>query len=69
MTAASDTIAAIATAVGGGIGVVRLSGPEAEPILRAVVPDLPRTLPSHRLVLGRVRDPRGGAVGAAVRRS
>jgi tRNA modification GTPase len=58
----STTIAAIATAVGGGVGIVRLSGPAAEAIVRTIVPTLPRSLPSHRLVLGEARDPADGRV-------
>ena len=56
---AGDTIAAIATAVGGGVGILRLSGPRAEPIVRALVPSLPRAAPSHRMFLGRARHPGG----------
>jgi tRNA modification GTPase len=62
MTVAADTIAAIATAVGGGVGVVRISGPAAETIARALVPTLPRAAPSHRMFLGQARDPQDGAV-------
>jgi tRNA modification GTPase len=63
----SDTIVAIATPQGeGGIGTVRLSGPEAEAILsRVFVPASERPGPvggweSHRLVFGYVRDPQTG---------
>jgi tRNA modification GTPase len=60
----NDTIAAIATPPGeGGIGTVRLSGPDAERILsRVFVPARGSTEPveSHRLVFGYVRDPRSG---------
>jgi tRNA modification GTPase len=62
MTVAADTIAAIATAVGGGVGIVRISGPAAEPIARALVPALPRAAPSHRMFLGVARDPQRGTV-------
>src|SRR6185295_7089516 len=51
------TIAAIATATGGGIGIIRLSGGRAEAIARAIVPSLPAALPTHRLVLGEAIDP------------
>lgn len=56
-----DTIAAIATAPGaGGIGIVRVSGPEAERILREVfVPAGARkaeVFESHRLMYGRIVD-------------
>ncbi|HEX5504328.1 MAG TPA: tRNA uridine-5-carboxymethylaminomethyl(34) synthesis GTPase MnmE [Thermomicrobiales bacterium] len=59
-----DTIAAIATAVGeGGIGIVRLSGPEAGAVAGRVFrrTGLRRILPPHRLVYGRVIDPESGA--------
>src|SRR5436305_12908281 len=60
----NDTIAAIATPPGeGGIGTVRLSGPEAERILsRVFVPARGGSEPfeSHRLVFGYVREPRSG---------
>lgn len=55
-----DTICAIATASGGGIGVIRVSGPEAERIARAVVPSLPAEVESHRLYHGVARDPSTG---------
>ena len=55
-----STIAAIATAVGGGIGIVRLSGPHAEPILTALVRPWPKRAPSHKLHLTKVYDPRSG---------
>ncbi|WP_417911968.1 tRNA uridine-5-carboxymethylaminomethyl(34) synthesis GTPase MnmE [Candidatus Electronema sp. TJ] len=59
-----DTIAAVATAPGsGGIGIVRISGPEAEGILRRLfVPQRPQNAwQSHRLCYGKVFD-RSGAV-------
>jgi tRNA modification GTPase len=57
-----DTIAAIATAPGGGgIGIVRVSGPDAEAVLRAVVRPLPSAIESRRVYVGRAHDPRGGA--------
>ena len=44
------TIAAIATALApGGVGIVRVSGPDAVPILRRLCPALPDNLSSHRL--------------------
>lgn len=57
------TIAAIATPPGpGGIGVIRISGPEALAVLRALF--LPRNpaaaFQSHRLSYGRVVDPSSG---------
>lgn len=54
------TIAAIATARGGPIGIVRVSGPRAAAIgaaLCAPWPDPPR---SHHLIYGRVHDPGDG---------
>ena len=59
-TAAPDTIAAIATGAGGGVGIIRISGPHAEAICRALVPSLPRNLMSHRLLLGTAIDPGSG---------
>ena len=56
----TDTIAAIATASGnGGIGIIRLSGPEAESILRKVFQPAGKAtypLESHRLYYGWVKD-------------
>ncbi len=55
-----DTIAAIATAPGlGGIGIIRLSGPETEPILRAVfrsARDPSEGLKSHQMTYGYLTD-------------
>ena len=55
-----DTIAAIATARGGGIGVVRISGPRAAEILGKVFRPWPRSAPSHKLHHGHVHDPDTG---------
>jgi tRNA modification GTPase len=55
-----ETIAAIATALGGGIGIVRLSGPAAEAIIGKVVQPWPKRPQSHKLHLGTVRDPSTG---------
>jgi tRNA modification GTPase len=60
-----DTIAAIATPLGaGGLGVIRLSGPQAVLILRTVFRDRQGRpvdrLPSHRVRFGRIIDPRTG---------
>ena len=44
-----DTIAAIATAVGGGIGIVRLSGPRAAEIVGKMVRPWPGKPQSHKL--------------------
>ncbi len=60
----TDTIAAIATPQGeGGIGTVRLSGPDAAGILARIFvpasgkPALPEEMESHKLVFGYVTDP------------
>ncbi len=69
MYSLDDTIAAVATPIGeGGIGIIRLSGPQAPAILQALfvggTPDRPRpcrgNLKSHRLYYGRIVDPRTG---------
>ena len=56
----NDTIAAIATAPGnGGIGIIRISGPDAENILIKVFYPKGKAaarLESHRLVYGYVKD-------------
>lgn len=62
---ATDTIAAIATAPGiGGIGIIRISGPEALPLLRQLfVPHKPRAhFSSHKLYYGLVIAPSDGQV-------
>lgn len=64
-----DTIAAVATPPGeGGIGIVKISGPQAIPILRRLfVPAAPPAkahgahfLEARRLTLGQIRDPQTG---------
>jgi len=62
--ALDDTIAAIATPIGeGGIGIVRISGPEALPILQRLFhPARARHLESHRLVYGHIVEPETGEV-------
>lgn len=60
----ADTICAIATPAGeGGIGIVRISGPEALEVAgRLFRPRGPaRSLQSHRLTLGHIVDPSTGA--------
>ncbi len=62
---AGDTIAAISTPLGeAGIGIVRLSGPEAEAIARRLFrPRRPRAVwQSHRLYLGHVLDSQGNVL-------
>ena len=58
----ADTICAIATATGGGIGIIRVSGPRAEAIGRGMVASLPEGAQSHRLYHGEARDPASGEV-------
>lgn len=61
-----DTIAATATPAGlGGIGIVRISGPQANDIaarlFRPAAPGLdPARLPERRMLLGRALDPHSG---------
>jgi len=60
-----DTIAAIATPLGaGGLGVIRLSGPEALPVARMAFRDrhgrAVEQFPAHRLRFGYMIDPRTG---------
>jgi tRNA modification GTPase len=62
-----DTIAAIATPLGlGGIGIVRLSGPEALAVAQQVfIPAARSTLDgvtSHKLIYGHARDPQDGRI-------
>lgn len=63
--AAPDTIAALSTPSGeGGIGIIRLSGPQALEIAQRIfTPRRHAALPeSHRLLLGDLRDPRSGTI-------
>src|ERR671937_851561 len=62
MLATADTIVAIATPPGeGGVGIVRLSGPRALEVGRALVRPARRTAwPSHRLIYGHVVDEASG---------
>ena len=61
-----DTIAAIATPLGeGGVGIVKISGPEAASILgRLFTPAVEAGdgLEPRRLVFGHIRDPETGDV-------
>jgi tRNA modification GTPase len=60
-----DTIVAISTPVGmGGIGIIRISGPRAVPIVRPLFPSVSswESLPSHHLTLGNLIDPVSGKV-------
>ena len=64
----ASTIAAIATAPGrGAVGIVRVSGPEAEFILRRLAPTLPDApLASHHLQLTWLRDAQGRPLDQAL---
>lgn len=60
-----DTIAALATPIGsGGLGVIRISGPHAEAVVRAVFRDRHgrsvECLPSHRVRFGKILDSHTG---------
>lgn len=61
----NETIAAIATAVGGGIGIIRVSGPAALAIANQIFRDRGgrplAAAPPSSLVLGTVSDPTSGA--------
>ncbi|MCA9516053.1 MAG: 50S ribosome-binding GTPase, partial [Myxococcales bacterium] len=57
-----DTIAAIASAAGGGVGVIRLSGPSALAIARARFAGLPAAAAPRRLYLGRLTDAAGATL-------
>lgn len=62
--AATDTIAAIATPPGvGGVGIVRVSGPEAEAIARAVTGGVP---PPRRVVLAEFVGADGQAIDSGL---
>jgi tRNA modification GTPase len=57
----SETITAIATAPGiGAVGILRISGPEALGIARALCPGLPQAPASHRARLVAIHDGPGG---------
>lgn len=57
MIAQRPTIAAISSGSGGGVGIVRISGPRAESIARRICQPVPPELVSHRLYLGHVFPP------------
>ncbi len=57
-----DTIAAVASAAGGGVGIVRMSGPEAVAIARRHFRGLPRRVEARRLYHGWWRDAAGRAL-------
>lgn len=58
MNALHNTIAAIASGAGGGIGVVRISGPQAAAIAQRICRPWPAEVVSHRLYLGQAYAPR-----------
>ena len=64
------TIAAIATAIApqeGSIGIVRLSGPEAVPIARALFrPPGQQSWESHHVLYGQIRHPQGALIDEAL---
>ena len=50
-----DTIAACATAPGeGGVAIVRVSGPDAEGMMRRFFKKLPERIESHRMYYGHI---------------
>ena len=59
--ATADTIAAIATATGGAVGIVRISGPNAHPILRALAPKI-EVIEPRKLHYVALRDPKDGSL-------
>lgn len=63
----TSTIAAIATATGrGGVGIVRVSGVQAGPVLAHIVPDWPLSFPSHQLRLSRLVNSSGELLDEAL---
>lgn len=61
LSAQRDTIAAIATPAGaGGVGIVRLSGPDAAAIVGRLLDRAPERFPDRTLVWGVARDRAGG---------
>ncbi|HRI49577.1 MAG TPA: tRNA uridine-5-carboxymethylaminomethyl(34) synthesis GTPase MnmE [Pseudomonadota bacterium] len=58
-----STIAAIATGSGGGVGIIRLSGPAAETIGRRVCRPWPEQITSHHLYLGQALGPPAADTG------
>jgi tRNA modification GTPase len=60
-TLSEDTIGAIATAVvpeAGSVAIVRLSGPKAQAVAKALMPALRSPLESHRVYYGWIKDPK-----------
>jgi tRNA modification GTPase len=57
MSALRPTIAAISSGSGGGVGIVRVSGPQAAAIAQQICRPLPHEIVSHHLYLGRVFAP------------
>lgn len=59
MSGLRPTIAAISSGSGGGVGIVRVSGPRAVAIAQTLCRPLPHEIVSHHLYLGRVFPPPG----------
>lgn len=60
-----ETIAAVSTPAGvGGIGIIRISGPQAQAVGRRIFSPLTPLVewPSHRLLLGHIVDPLSGEI-------
>lgn len=66
MSITEDTIAAIASAPGGAIGIIRLSGPKALAIARKTFTPWPRTLKDRTFAHGWLSDPDTGPVDEAL---
>ncbi len=62
----SDTICAIATAPGGAIGIVRVSGPDAFPILRRICPRITEATPPRTALFTPITVPEGSPLDEAL---
>ncbi len=63
----SDTIAAISTALGeGGIGIVRISGPKSEEIMRSLFKECPDCIKARHAYFGHVVDSNSSIIDEAV---
>ena len=62
----SDTICAVATGVGGALGIVRVSGPRAEALLRQLWPGAPREIEGRELHLAILHDGAGQPIDEAL---
>src|SRR5689334_3060059 len=61
-----STIAAITTGIGGGVGIIRVSGPRADEIGRRLCVPWPEGLHSHHLYLVTVQEPGGSPLDQAL---